>query len=139
MAAPSDVIYSIDSYIRIGERVLKIAASSGECGLIALPSPIFVVNEQRIADFAAKHRLPSVFHLPEFAQAGGLMVYGPDRADLFRRAATYVDKILRGANPSDLPVEQATKFQLIINLNTAKALGLTVPQAILARADEVIE
>ncbi len=107
--------------------------------LIALPSPIFVVNEQRIADFAAKHRLPSMFHLPEFAQAGGLMVYGPDRADLFRRAATYVDKILRGANPSDLPVEQAIKFQLIINLNTAKALGLAVPQAILARADEVIE
>jgi len=114
-------------------------ADAHDDALIALPSPIFVVNEQRIADFAAKHRLPSMFHLPELAQAGGLMVYGPDRADLFRRAATYVDKILRGANPSDLPVEQAIKFQLIINLNTAKALGLAVPQAILARADEVIE
>jgi putative ABC transport system substrate-binding protein len=115
------------------------AADAHDDALIALPSPIFVVNEQRIADFAAKHRLPSIFHLPEFTQAGGLMVYGPDRADLFRRAATYVDKILKGVNPSDLPVEQATKFQLIINLKTAKAFGLLVPQALLARADEVIE
>ena len=107
--------------------------------LLPLPSPIFVVNEARLADFALKHRLPSMFHLPEFARAGGLMSYGPDRAELFRRAAAYVDKILKGANPAELPVEQATKFQLVINLKTAQALGLAVPQPLLARADEIVE
>jgi putative ABC transport system substrate-binding protein len=107
--------------------------------LLPLPTPIFVVNERRIADFALKHRLPSMYHLPEFVQVGGLSSYGPDRADLFRRAATYVDKILKGVNPAELPVEQASKFFLALNLKTAKALGLTVPQSILARADEVIE
>jgi putative ABC transport system substrate-binding protein len=115
------------------------AADAHDDALMVLPSPIFVVNEQRIADFAVKHRLPSMFHLREFVQAGGLLAYGPDRADLFRRAATYVDKILKGANPSDLPVEQATKFQLFINLKTAAALGITVPRSLLALADEVIE
>jgi putative ABC transport system substrate-binding protein len=108
-------------------------------GLFALQGPIFVVNEKRIADFAVKHRLPSVSHLPEFVRHGGLMSYGADRADLFRRAATYVDKVLKGARPADLPVEQASKFQLVVNLKTAKALGLAVPQSILTRADEVIE
>jgi putative ABC transport system substrate-binding protein len=104
-----------------------------------LPAPVFVVNERRIADFALKNRLPSMFHLPEFAHAGGLMTYGPDRADLFRRAASYVDKILKGAKPADLPVEQPTKFQFVLNLKTARALGLTVPRLLLAQADEVIE
>jgi putative ABC transport system substrate-binding protein len=108
--------------------------------VMVLPSgPVFVVNQQRIVDFAAKHRLPSTFNLPESVRAGGLLAYGPDLADLFRRAATYVDKILKGAKPADLPVQQPTKFQLVINLKTAKALGLTVPQSILQRADEVIE
>lgn len=115
------------------------AVEARDNALLGLPGPIFVVNERRIADFALKHRLPSMFHLPEFVQVGGLLSYGPDRADLFRRAATYVDKILKGAKPGDLPVEQASKFQLVINLQTAKALGLTVPQSILQRADEVIE
>ena len=115
-------------------------ATGAKVGAVyALPAPIFVDNEKRIAEFAAKSRLPSVFHLPEFVHLGGLMSYGPDRVDLFRRAATYVDKILKGANPGDLPVEQPTKFELVINLRTAKALGLTVPPALLARADEVIE
>jgi len=107
--------------------------------ITALPAPVFVIGEKRIADFAAENRLPSMFHLPEFVHAGGLMSYGPDRADLFRRAATYVDKILKGAKPADLPVEQPTKFQFVLNLKAAKALGLTVPQLVLARADEVIE
>jgi len=107
--------------------------------VMVLPSgPVFVVNQQRIADFAANHRLP-LMDLPESVRAGGLLAYGPDRADLFRRAATYVDKILKGAKPADLSVQQPTKFQLVINLKTAKALGLTVPQSILQRADEVIE
>jgi putative ABC transport system substrate-binding protein len=114
-----------------------IAAKDG--AIMALPGPVFVMNEKRIADFATENHLPSIFHLPEFPRVGGLLSYGPDRTDLFRRAATYVDKILKGANPGDLPVEQPTKFQLVINLKTAKALGLTMPQSLLARADEVIE
>jgi ABC-type uncharacterized transport system substrate-binding protein len=115
------------------------AVEARDQALLALPGPVFVVNEQRIADFALKQRLPSMFHLPEFVQVGGLLSYGPDRADLFRRAATYVDKILKGANPGDLPVEQASKFRLVVNLKTAKTLGLALPQSIFARADEVIE
>lgn len=107
--------------------------------LMAAPGPVFVVNAKRIADFARERRLPSIFHLPGFVRAGGLLSYGPDRADLFRRAATYVDKILKGANPADLPVEQPTKFQLVINLTIARTLGLAVPPLLLARADEVIE
>jgi putative ABC transport system substrate-binding protein len=107
--------------------------------LAIMPDPVFVTNLKRIADLAAQSRLPSIFHLREFVDSGGLVAYGPDRADLFRRAATYVDKILKGANPSDLPVEQPTKFELVINLKTAKALGLTIPQSLLLRTDQVIQ
>jgi putative ABC transport system substrate-binding protein len=107
--------------------------------IYALPAPIFVEHEKRIADFAATNRIPSIFHLPEFARLGGLMAYGPDRVDLFRRAASYVDRILKGANPGDLPVEQPIKFELAINLKTAQALGLAISPTLLARADEVIE
>jgi ABC-type uncharacterized transport system substrate-binding protein len=90
-------------------------------------------------DLAAKNRLPTVFSYKEYVEAGGLMSYGPDLADLFRRAATYVDKILKGARPSDLPVEQPTKFELVINLKSAKTLGLTIPPSVLARANQFIE
>ncbi len=96
-------------------------------------------NFRRIVDLSAKHRLPSIFTSREFVDAGGLMAYGPNFTDLYRRAATYVDKILRGAKPGDLPVEQPTKFELVINLKTAKALGLTIPQTLLLRADQLIE
>jgi putative ABC transport system substrate-binding protein len=94
---------------------------------------------QLVGDFAMKHRLPTVFGAKEFAEAGGLMSYAPNVPEAFRRAATYVDKILKGAKPADLPVEQPTKFELVINLKTAKALGLTIPQSVLLRADQVIE
>jgi putative ABC transport system substrate-binding protein len=93
----------------------------------------------RLVDLAAKNRLPAVYPQREFVDAGGLMAYGPNVADLFRRAATHVDKILKGAKPGDLPIEQPTKYELVINLKTAKALGLTIPPALLQRADQVIE
>jgi putative ABC transport system substrate-binding protein len=102
-------------------------------------SPFLSAHFVRVVDLAARHRLPAVFHNRRFVDAGGLMSYGVNLADLWRRAATYVDKILKGARPADLPVEQPTKFELVINLKTAKALGLTIPQTLLLRADQVIE
>jgi ABC-type uncharacterized transport system substrate-binding protein len=107
---------------------------------------VFVVTDAisfnqraRIADFAAKNYLPTMYELRDYVEAGGLMAYGPKIADLSRRAATYVDKILKGARPADLPVEEPSKFELVINLKTAKALGLTIPPSLLARVDQVIE
>jgi ABC-type uncharacterized transport system substrate-binding protein len=107
--------------------------------LIVLPSHMFLREHRRLVDLAAKHRLPAVYTVKEYVDAGGLMGYGPNLADVFRRAAIYVDKILKGAKPADLPVEQPTKFDLVINLKTAKALGLTIPPALLGRADEVVQ
>jgi putative ABC transport system substrate-binding protein len=100
---------------------------------------VFNLERRRLVNLAAKHRLPAVYPNRDFVDAGGLMSYGPNLADMARRAATYVDKILKGAKPADLPVEQPTKFELVINLKTAKALGLTIPPSVLARADEVIQ
>jgi putative tryptophan/tyrosine transport system substrate-binding protein len=100
---------------------------------------LFQANRKLIAELAAKHRLPAIYRSMEYIEAGGLMAYGPSYPDLYRRAATYVDKIFRGAKPGDLPVEQPTKFELILNLKTAKALGLTIPPPLLLRADEVIQ
>ena len=96
-------------------------------------------NRRRIVDLSAKHRLPSIYSSRDFVDAGGLMAYGVSYPAAYRRAATYVDKILKGANPGDLPVEQSTNFEFVINLKTAKALGLTIPQSLLGRADEVIQ
>jgi putative tryptophan/tyrosine transport system substrate-binding protein len=107
--------------------------------LTVLTGTMFFVERRRLVDLAAKNRLPAVYPWRDGVDAGGLMSYGPNLADLFRRAATYVDKILKGAKPADLPVEQPTKFELLINLKAAKALGLTIPQSLLRRADEVIQ
>jgi len=108
-------------------------------GLIVTGEPIFVFEKTRIVELAASHKLPAVYQWREFATGGGLMSYGPDLNDLLRRAATYVDKILKGAKPADLPVEQPNKFELAVNLKTAQTLGLTIPPSDLAGADEVIE
>jgi putative ABC transport system substrate-binding protein len=107
--------------------------------LLLLLDPLFTAKSRLIADFAAKSRLPTIYGLRQVADAGGLMAYGPNSAEMARRAAGYVDRILKGAKPGDLPVEQPTKFELVINLKTAKALGLTIPQSVLLRADEVIQ
>jgi putative ABC transport system substrate-binding protein len=103
-------------------------------------SDIFMtMHRASILSVAARNNIPAVYGLPAFARDGGLLSYGADPVDIFRRAATYVDRILRGAKPGDLPVQFPTKFEMVVNLKTAKALGLTVPQSILLRADEVIE
>jgi putative tryptophan/tyrosine transport system substrate-binding protein len=107
--------------------------------LFVLGDGMFLLHRTRIAELAVKHRLPAMYPTREFVDAGGLMVYAPSLRDSFRRAAAYVDKILKGANPGDLPVQQPTKFELVINLKTAKALGLTIPRSFLLRADEVIQ
>jgi ABC-type uncharacterized transport system substrate-binding protein len=100
---------------------------------------MFSLNRKRFADLVAKSGLPTIFPWREFVEAGGLIAHGPSLEDLYRRAASYVDKILKGAKPADLPVEQPTKFELIINLKTAKQIGLTIPPNVLARADKVIK
>ena len=119
------------------ERAFAAMAKARVGGLVV--DLVLSEYRRRIADLAIRHRLPTVSGPSEFAEAGGLMAYGPDYPDLFRRAATYVDKILKGVKPGELPVEQPTKFELVINLKTAKALGLTIPQSLASRADRVIE
>jgi putative ABC transport system substrate-binding protein len=116
------------------------AATVAKVHAIATSSdPFFYVHRKRIADLALKHRLPSIAGEPEFVEAGGLLQYAANPADAWYRAASYVDCILKGTKPADLPIEQPTKFELVINLKTARALGLTIPQSVLARADQVIE
>jgi putative ABC transport system substrate-binding protein len=116
-----------------------IAKARAQALILGHQDPIFHVHAQRIAGLALKRRLPAVFYLKDFAEHGGLISYAPSYTDMFRRAAVYVDKILKGARPGELPIEQPTKFELVINLKTAKALGLTIPQSVLLRADRAID
>jgi len=108
-------------------------------GLIVPISPFVSNNMMRVLELAAKHRLPTMYEVRRFVEVGGLVSYGPNTVEMYRRAAFYVDKILKGARPADLPVEQPTKYELVVNMKTAKALGLTIPQSVLLRADEVIQ
>jgi putative ABC transport system substrate-binding protein len=125
---PADVNAALDATVKDNANAL-----------LAFPDPVTSAHRKQIAEFAAKQRLPSVFGWSDYVESGGLMSYGPDHNALWRRLAVYVDKILKGAKPAELPVEQPTKFELVINLRTAKQIGLTIPPNVLARADRVIK
>lgn len=133
------VLYlGVETQDQIGNAFAQILEEGPEA-LLVLADRVFLHNRALIMDFATKYRLPGVYAYLELVEAGGLMSYGPSYADMHKRAATYVHKILKGAKPADLPVEQPTKFNLVVNLKTAKAFGLKIPQSLLLRADEVIE
>jgi len=121
------------------ERTIETYASEPNSGLLVMPDPLTITHRELIVALAARHRLPAAYPYRFFATSGGLMSYGIDRVDLYRRAAAYVDRVLKGAKAGDLPIQQPTKFELTINLKTAKALGLVVPPKLLFTADEVIE
>ena len=117
----------------------EAAVKAGATALLVFEDPLTYSTRRQIAELATKFRLPTISGFRDFAEAGGLMSYGADRRQMSRRAAEYVDKILKGAKPADLPIEQPTKFEFVINLKTARALGLTIPPSVLSRADEVIQ
>src|SRR5262245_16241656 len=132
------------SYVEVAaakdiDMAFRAASTARADAVLVLASPILLSHRGQVTDLAMKHRLPAMYYTMEFVLGGGLMSYGASALDLFRRAASYVDKILKGAKPSDLPVEQPTKFDLVINLKTAKALGLTIPPSLSARADQGID
>ena len=120
------------------DAAFRTATSQRAGALVILPGPVLVLHKKRVVELAAESRLPAIYSTSEFVEAGGLMSYGPDFVDLYRRAATYVDKILKGRTPADLPVEQPMKFHFVVNLKTAKQIGLTIPPNVLVRADKVI-
>ena len=120
-------------------KALAVALRGGAGGLVTVEDPFTINYRAQIIDFAARNRLPAMYGLREFVDGGGLLSYGPSLVDLSRRVAQYVDKILKGAKPGDLPIEQPTKFELVINLKTAKALEITIPQSVLLRADGLIQ
>ena len=142
-AAPQSIpVQTMGAHVRSTAEIEGVLAELGRepgWGLFAPPDPFTIVRRSLIMSLAAQHRLPALFTYRQFVKEGGLMSYGPDTADIFRRSASYVDRILKGANTADLPVEQPNKFEFLINLKTAHALGLTIPPSLLARADEVIE
>jgi putative ABC transport system substrate-binding protein len=121
------------------ERAFSTMTSARAEALLVFPSAMLFNERRRLVDLAARYRLPAIYQLREFVELGGLMAYGASITDLVRRSATYVDKILKGATPADLPVEQPTTFELVINLKTAEALGLTIPPILLLQADKVIQ
>jgi putative tryptophan/tyrosine transport system substrate-binding protein len=121
------------------EGAFRTANAEHTGAIYVMPSPLFSRYRDRLAKLALEHRMPAIYESPEYVKGGGLMSYGPNFVDLYRRSASYVDRILKGAKPADLPIEQPSKFELVINQKTAKALGLTIPPSLLLRADQVIE
>ena len=121
------------------ESAFKEATKARSAALAVTASPLATSNQKQIADLATKNRLPAIYSRGDYVESGGLMSYGADQVEPYRRAAVYVDKILKGAKPADIPVEQPTKFELVINLKAAKQIGLTIPPNVLARADKVIK
>jgi putative ABC transport system substrate-binding protein len=121
------------------ESVVAAQAREPNTGLVVMPDGFLIVHRAAVASLAARHRVPAVYPFRFFAELGGLLSYGVDLTDNVRRAASYADRILKGAQPSELPVQAPVKFELVINLKTAKVLGLTIPPSVLARADEVIQ
>jgi putative tryptophan/tyrosine transport system substrate-binding protein len=135
-------VVTVASPVRTDAEIERAIASAGRDqlgGLIVLPDPFTAAHRELIIALAARHRVPAAYALRFFAASGGLIAYGIDRVDLYRRAASYVDRILKGEKAADLPIQMPTKFELVINLKTAGALGLTVPPILLVQADEVIE
>jgi len=128
----------VHSDVEIETAIIALGREPGG-GLVVVPDYFNITHRTSVISAAARNNVPAVYTLSSYAEGGGLLSYGPDPGDPFRRAPTYVDRILRGAKPGDLPVQFPTKFEMIVNLKTAKALGLTVPQSILLRADDVIE
>jgi putative ABC transport system substrate-binding protein len=121
------------------ESAFRISSTEQTGAMYVMPSPLFSYQRERLAELALKYRMPATYESPEYVKAGGLMSYGPNFIDLYRRSASYVDRILKGAKPGELPIEQPTTFEFVINLKTAKALGLAIPPSLLARADQVID
>ena len=117
----------------------RIARNERAQAVYVLPSPIFAAHRQRLVELAAQYRLPAAYEFKAYVESGGLLSYGPNIPDMYRRAASYVDRILKGAKPGDLPIERPTRFELVINVTTARALGLAIPQSLLARADHIVE
>jgi putative ABC transport system substrate-binding protein len=132
------IIAPVQSDVEIEMTIIAVGREPGG-GLVVIPNGFMSVHRASIISAAARYNVPAVYSLSIFARDGGLLSYGPDEVDTFRRAASYVDRILRGAKPGDLPVQLPTKFEMVVNRRTATALGLTVPPSILLRADEVIE
>jgi putative ABC transport system substrate-binding protein len=132
------IIAPVHSDVEIEKAIMAVGREPGG-GLVVMPDPFTNVHRAPIILAAARNNVPAVYGFSFFARDGGLLSYGVDQVDIWRRAATYVDRILRGANPAELPVQLPTKFEMVVNLKTAKALGLTVPPTLLDAADEVIE
>ena len=128
-------VRSLDDF----ESAFARAKTNGAHALITSASPLIDTQQRQVLDFAAKNRLPAMYHTSEYVEAGGLMSYAPNYADLWRRTADFVDRILKGTKPADIPVEQSTNFEFVINVKAAKQIGLTIPQKVLAQADRVIK
>jgi putative tryptophan/tyrosine transport system substrate-binding protein len=139
LAAGSASGFWVEMFTAFRQGLVASYADQPDSGLIVFPRPKTIANRKLISSLAARHQLPAIYPYPYFAADGGLITYGPDQIDQWRGAAIYVDRVLKGEKPAELPVQTPTKYELAINLRTAKTLGLTVPPSLIARADEVVE